>query len=411
MEDSTDQAVLASYRRHAAPYITDAMVDCVVDTAQGATLHCTDGRRLIDLASGGFGYAHPEVKAAVAAQIRKAPLSSRVLISRPLAELVVQLDAIAPNGLGVSYVCNSGEEALDSALKLTKGYWPTRRTIVVIEGADYGTLSHGTLFAGLGEELLSVLPFRPKRIAFGDIEALQRAVDDDCAAVLFEPLSIGRGTLEAPTEFWRAMRSACDRSGALMIDNELRTCLGRSGTTLAIERTGTTPDVIIVGGALGGGHISIGAYITSERINSKVYDNRNPTLHGSTTGGNPASCAAALAALSVMQRERLAARHETFGLVAAARLKDAQRMKIRAVQRAGSLVVIDFEDQAAAEAVRSQALALGLLLRRPDNARIVLNPPLIASASEFEHGAELLYRAIAAAAGEHRVHDAMEANA
>jgi acetylornithine/succinyldiaminopimelate/putrescine aminotransferase len=184
--------VLAAYRRHGAPYQTESLLNLVVDGAAAATLHCADGRRLIDLASGDFGHAHPVVQDAVIAQVLRGPLSSRVLINRGLAELSIRLAEWTPGDLEVSYVCNSGEEALDSALKLAKGRWPKRKGVVVCRRADYGTLSHGVRFAGMESRFLSTLAFEPVPVRFGDTDIMEIAIDHNTAAVLLEPFIVFR---------------------------------------------------------------------------------------------------------------------------------------------------------------------------------------------------------------------------
>ncbi|PTL76224.1 aspartate aminotransferase family protein [Vitiosangium sp. GDMCC 1.1324] len=393
MQAESSQEVLHRYRRHAPPALLVDLVDEVVMSAEGATLHCAGDRLLLDFASGGFGYGHPRVREAVAAQIEKAPLSSRILISRPLAMLVQRLAEMAPGELQVSYVCNSGEEALDSSLKLTKGYAPHRRNLVVVEGCDFGTLSHGLYLAGIGESYLRHLPFVPVRVPFGDLQAMLHAVDDSTAAVLLEPVSLARGVQLTPAEYLRALRQRCDETGTLMIINEIQTALGRTGREFAVEHSGVVPDVLVLGGALGGGIIPVGAYVTRVPINSAVYDRRNPTLHGSTTGANPASCAAALAVLETLVEERLAERHAQHGrtlTLALEGLRARHPERIRQVQVLGSLAALEFESTERAEAVRRSALERGLLLRHAADGWLHMRPPLLVSATELGGALDIL---------------------
>ncbi|MBV1774957.1 aminotransferase class III-fold pyridoxal phosphate-dependent enzyme [Burkholderiaceae bacterium DAT-1] len=384
--------ILASYHRHASPAQLEHFCDFVVERAHHATLYCTSGRELIDFASGGFGYAHPAVQTAVIEQIKRAPLSSRILINRGHAELAKTLASWAPGDLEVSYICNSGEEAIDSALKLAKGYWPRRREVVVARGADYGTLSHGTYFAGIGSAYLRSLPFQPHAIHLGDTPALAAAIGSNTAAVLLEPLAFQGKDMQASQAFWQAVRTRCDETGALMIINELRTGLGRTGKRWAIEHTGVTPDVLITGEALGGGHISVGAYLTRQSIHNKVYDRRNPTLHGSTTGANPAACAAASSVLRVMDQENLVAYHTQAGGQIVEALRD--QPGITRIQSLGSLVMIDFDTPRRAFELQRQALAQGVLLRQADGPRMRLNIPLIIQPHELEAGVQRLIAAL-----------------
>jgi acetylornithine/succinyldiaminopimelate/putrescine aminotransferase len=395
--------ILAAYERHAAPHVREQMVGCVVETASGAIVRGAGGMDLVDLASGGFGFGHPRVKAAVEDKVRRGPLSSRILINRSLAELVVQLADVAPGDLSVSYVCNSGEEALDSSLKLAKGHWPHRHKVVVAQGADHGSLSHGVYFAGLGSRYLGGLTFTPERLPFGNAEAFCQAIDENTAAVLLEPLSIDQGELQASQAFWQAVRARCHQTGALLIVNELRTGLGRSGRVFAVEATGICPDVLIVGGALSGGFVSVGAYVTTQAINNKVYDRRNPSLHGSTTGANPASCAAALSSLAVMREHAFEQQHRAMGAQAQTWLtafaNSQPECGLRRVQTVGSLTAVDVDDPALAHRVRRRALELGVLLRQPVGARLLVYPPMLISKDEHRAGLHMLIAAIKDVAG------------
>ena len=397
MSQQNPAGILAAYQQHASPHVREQLLDWVVQSANGATLLGDDGRTVIDLASGGFGFGHPKVKAAVAEKVRTGPLSSRILINRGLAELVVKLAEIAPGDLSVSYVCNSGEEAVDSALKLAKGHWPHRHKVVTALGADHGSLSHGVYFAGMGERYLSGLTFTPARVPFGDTKAICQAIDDNTAAVLLEPLSLDQGELVATQAYWRAVRERCDATGALLIVNEVRTGLGRSGSVFAIEASGICPDVLVVGGALSGGFVSVGAYVTTQAINNKVYDRRNPSLHGSTTGANPASCAAALATLAEMHQQSLAERHRVLGQQAQASLEvlcHATVHKLCDVQTVGSMTALDFDGEWSARQVRQRALERGVLLRPPIGARLLIYPPLMVSKEEHRQGLQILCAAI-----------------
>jgi acetylornithine/succinyldiaminopimelate/putrescine aminotransferase len=393
---SSHSSTLADYQRHAAPSVLNEL-GLIAASASGATIHTADGRAMIDFASGGFGFGEPRVRASVSAQVLKAPLSSRILVNRRLCELVVELAEIAPRPLSVSYVCNSGEEALDSALKLAKGRWPQRRKVVVGEGGDYGSLSHGVHFAGVGSQFLGGLPFQPRRAPFGDTAAMLNAITVDTSAVLLEPLSLGSGDLAATPDFWRALRERCTASGAVLIISELRTGLGIAGSWWATDASGIVPDVLVTGGALSGGHVSIGAYITSRALNDHVYARRNPSLHGSTTGGNPVGCAAALTALQLMREERLAQRQAAFGahttLALEALAREQEGLGLMRAQAVGSLVALDFRDTDRAVQARRAAVQAGVWLRPPQSGRILLQVPLIASPTELELGAQRLLAA------------------
>jgi acetylornithine/succinyldiaminopimelate/putrescine aminotransferase len=285
-----------------------AAASVVLRSASGATVRLADGREVIDLASGGFGYTDPRVTEAVAGQLRRLPLSSRTFLSRPLAELTAALAELTPGDLQVSYLCNSSSEAVDGAIKLARGYHRHRLELVAILPGEEES-SPAELIAQYPRwRSLARLPIQIRIVGSRDPAAVRRAVTKRTCAVLVEPVGTGLGIQPLPPGYLAAVRAACDRTGALLIADETVTGLGRTGAMFAVDHAGVVPDVLVVGGALGGGVLPIGGYVTSRRINTRVYGRRTPVLHGTTTGGSPAACVAALAALRVIQDERIVAR-------------------------------------------------------------------------------------------------------
>lgn len=288
----------------------DAAASAVVLSAAGATVRLVDGREFLDFASGGFGYSEPRVTAAVAAQLRRLPLSSRTFLSRPLAEVADALARLTPGDLEVSYLCNSSGEAVDGAIKLARGYSRRRLELVAIlpsrAGGPRSPLEE--LIAQYPRwRSLARLPIRIRVVDSGDLEALRQAVTKRTCAVLVEPVATSLGISMLPAGYLAAVREACDRTGALLIADETVTGLGRTGEMFAVDHLGVVPDVLVVGGGLGGGVLPIGGYVTTRRINTRLYGGRTPVLHGTTTGGSPIACVAALAALRVIQDDSLLA--------------------------------------------------------------------------------------------------------
>jgi acetylornithine/succinyldiaminopimelate/putrescine aminotransferase len=366
--------------------------DRVVE-GKGATLKCASGLELIDLATGGFGYNHHVVAQAYSEQLKKGGLSSRVLLNLPLAMLLKKLAEILPDGLHVSYVCNSGEEALDSALKLSKGFHPKRSKVIVASNADYGSLSHGLRFSDIGSRYLSNLPLTPVAVPFGDIEATVNAIDCQTCAVVLPPLLLNQGILTASPEYWQAVRQRCDQMKALLIIDERATAPAHTGQLLATQKYNIKPDVLILGGSLSGGYTGIGVYITKKPINDKVYGRRNPTLHSSTTGGNPASCVAALTALDVIETFNLTKQQsisEDLLHLQFKKMQDSYPEAIVDFHVVGSLAAICFRDHKLAKAVRQDASEKGLLLRIPSDNWVYLYPPLTISDLEFNKALTLL---------------------
>jgi len=363
----------------------EAAAPAVVHSASGATVRLVDGREIIDLASGGFGYTDPRVTEAVAAQLRRLPLSPRTFLSRPLAEVADALAGLAPGELQVSYLCNSAGEAVDGAIKLARGYSRRRLELVaILPGERQGSLAE--LIAQYPRwRSLARLPIRIRIVPGTDPVALRQAVTKRTCAVLLEPVATGLGIQPLPAGYLAAAREACDRTGALLIADETVTGLGRTGEMFAVDRDGVVPDVLVLGGALGGGVLPIGGYLTTRRINTRLYGRRTPVLHGTTTGGSPTACVAALAALQVIEDQRLvaAARHgqaEIRSAFAAAGVTGFALGLLASVPAPAARVL---ELQRAA---RDAGVLVSALTARNGQGWLRILPPLLTSAQELSTG-------------------------
>lgn len=398
MDADKSTGIADSLRRHGPAYITTSFLGRFVEAGDGAEITFDNGVKMLDFASGNFGYGISAVRDAVMEQIKKLPLSNRVLVSRNLANLVARLNRLCPDPLSVSYVCNSGEEAFDGALKLSKGLHPDRSGIVVVAGSRPGTLSYGTYCAGIGRHYLDALSLHVVEVAADDVSALERAVDDNTLAVVYEPVLTARGTRRLAPDYIRAIRDSCDRTGSLMLTYEVKTGLGITGHRLASEFTNVVPDIVVLGGALSGGQVPIGAYVTRKDVNDAVYGRKNPSLHGSTTGGNPASCVAACAALDYIREEKLDERHRRFEEILKVRLANVVKLSSGLIatnaQIAGSLVAIKMSTPLAADALWSLCIDAGLLLQRPDHEWLYFHPPLATSIDELDIALERFSNAV-----------------
>ncbi|MDU9033649.1 aminotransferase class III-fold pyridoxal phosphate-dependent enzyme [Pseudomonas corrugata] len=261
-----------------------------------------DGRQIIDL-TGGFGFQVPAVIDAVTRQAQIMGLSNRVLMSEPLIALCRRLAELLPEPLVSSYVCSSGDEAFEGALKLCKGLKPKGNTIVFIQGGEYGSLSYGRcLNATQGDpDVQHFLGF--KRVAVRHLADLDLVEWSDCFAVCHSSTRVdanGRLQLLEPALVERLHAHAAQAS-VPVIAVDTQTCLGSLGSLFGFQRYRCVPDIVVLGGALGGSAIPIGTYTCSERMAWQVYGRSSPAKHGSTTAGNPMACVAALAALDYVQ--------------------------------------------------------------------------------------------------------------
>jgi putrescine aminotransferase len=317
------------------------------------------------------------------------PLSSKTFLNKPLADLSERLARITPGKLQYSFICNSGTEAVECALKCAR--MATGRTQIVACQGGYHGKTMGALSA-TGRESFRA-PFAPlvpdvAHIPFNDIDAAAGAITDHTAAVIVEPVQ-GEGGIQVPSaDYLPRLRAICDQHGALLIADEVQTGLGRTGRLFAVERYGVEPDIITLAKALGGGVMPIGAVVATPDIWDKVF-RANPWIHSSTFGGGEVACAAALAALDVIEEENLVERAEQMGRYFLKRLRDVQGENPDIFVDArglGLMLGIEFADADIAKIVIGALVHDGVIaaytLNNPKVVRI--EPPLTIGTTEVE---------------------------
>lgn len=355
---------------------------------QGARVWDAEGREYIDLLGGiavnALGHAHPDVVAAVSLQMSTLGHTSNLAISPPAVALAERLIALLdPSGErgGRAFFCNSGAEANEAALKLTRR---TGRTRVVVAERSFHGRTMGAL--ALTAQPSKQDPFRPLPgdvvvVPFGDVSALRAAVDDMTAAVFLEPIQGEGGVIPAPEGYLASAREACDAHGALLVLDEVQTGIGRTGDWFAHQADGVLPDVVTLAKGLGGG-LPIGACIAF----GPAADLLGPGSHGSTFGGNPVSCAAALAVLDVIERERLVARARIAGGRLSGIVGDAAC--VSHVRGRGLLLGAVLRTPVAAE-LETSARAHGLIVNAVASDVIRMAPPLVLTDDDLDRVAEL----------------------
>jgi len=310
----TDETI-AKYEKYVNPTLLGLLKLAGFDKVEwegcGAVLRDVEGNEYIDCLGGygvfSLGHAHPKVVEAVIAQLRRLPLSSKTFLNKPLADLAAMLADIAPGDLRYSFLCNSGAEAVEGALKVAR--MATGRTEFVAAAGGYHGKTLGALSAS-GRDVYRT-PFQPLvpgfvHVPFGDAEALAGAVNENTAGVILEPVQGENGIRVAPDGYLAAARRLCDERGALLLLDEVQTGLGRTGRMFACEHWGVAPDILTLAKALGGGVVPVGAFLATPEIWERVF-HENPLIHTSTFGGNQMACAAAMAALKVTIEEDLPA--------------------------------------------------------------------------------------------------------
>lgn len=315
------QALLASARRHAATLYGPPEVLFV--RGGGSYLIDASGRSYLDWAGGMgvnlLGHGHPRVAEAITKQLATLWHTSNAFLSPApilLAERLAEL-----TGLEQSFFVNAGTEAMEGAIKLVRRYHHARgkprQRIVAFErgfhGRTLGALSitgQPKMHEGFGPMLLGV-DFVP----FGELVAALKVIGPETAAVVVEPLQGNGGVRLPPPDFLPGLREATLRHGALLVCDEVQTGLGRCGSWLLSEQSGVLPDVVTLAKGLGGG-LPLGAVMASREVMASLQFGD----HGSTFGGNPVACAAALAMLDVVADEGLLQRAQTLGVELAASL-------------------------------------------------------------------------------------------
>ena len=285
-------------------------------TGSGAIFRDVLGREYIDCLGGygmmDHGWSHPDVVAAVKAQLMRTPMPSQELID-PLRGVLARLMAeITPGDIKYSFFAASGTESIEGAIKLAKMYTHKAGFIVAVKafhGKTMGSLSMmgkadyrqppGMLYGG-----------PVYHVPFGDADAVERQLEichkvgRDIAACLFEPIQGEAGGIVPPDDFWPRVREATKHYGVLLIADEVQTGLGRTGKLWGVDHWNVVPDILSVAKSLGGGVMPVSAFCSTEEIwQCMMYP--NPFIHTTTTGGGALACSAAIAGINVILRDRL----------------------------------------------------------------------------------------------------------
>jgi len=390
-----DEAALAGV----LPRITDV----VAVRGEGSWLWDADGRRYLDFGSGiavtNTGHCHPKVVAAITAQAETLIHTSVVAHPTGMIRLAERLAGLVPFMAEPQvFFCNSGAEAVDGSLKLARKV-TGKPGVIAFRRAFHGrTLAATSLTTAKGKYREGYEPLLPSvTIApYGDLDGLDellalQAPGANVGAMIVEPV-LGEGGYVVPPPSWLAgLRERCDDHGILLIFDEVQTGVGRTGRPFAAETFGVIPDVLLFAKGIASG-LPLGGIIAPRELMD-----RWPTgAHGSTFGGNPVSCAAALATLDVLEEEGCYERARHLGQVALARLGAvAGPVDVRGV---GLMIGVELRDKAVAEAIQARCLDDGLivLLCGPGENVLRLIPPLTITDAEFEHGLDILVAALTA---------------
>ena len=312
---------------------------------QGATLWDANGVEYLDCSSGhgvaNLGHSHPKVVVAVAEQAARLITLFETFPNDQRAALMEKLTALTP-GLQRVFFCNSGTESIEAAIKFAR--LSTGRTGIIAAMRGFHGRTLGSLSATWNKTYREpFLPLVPdfSHVPYNNIETLEKAVNNKTAAVILEPVQGEGGVHLAEPAYLQAAQRICNKHGALLIIDEVQTGFGRTGKMFAYQHYGIMPDLLCCSKSLAGG-IPMGAVLIGEKVKNLV-----PGVHGSTFGGNPLACAAALAALTVMEEENLPAQAAEKGAYLMRKLKTIQSPNIREVRGLGLMIGIEMKQKIA----------------------------------------------------------------
>jgi len=416
LETNLTEQWLARYDDVVAP-VVPSYFDVVADRAEGSWVWDVEGRQYLDLGSGiavtNTGHGHPHVVAAVHRQVDRLLHTSVVLKHQPYIAAAEAIAGLAPFlDHPKVFLCNSGAEAVDGVIKLARRT-SGRPGIVAFQrgfhGRTMGATTLTTAKASYQEGYAPLLPgvhiapycipgvTSPHATDEDAVAAALAGLDDilaaeagTIAAMVVEPVLGEGGYIVPPVAWLHGLRERCDEHGILLVFDEVQCGFGRTGRPFAAETFGVRPDVILF--AKG---VASGLPLAGIMAGAALMDRWPNGAHGSTFGGNPVSCAAAVATIEVLEREGLYARAVTIGDRARAALSalDAGIVEVRGI---GAMIGVELRDQATAEAVQRRCLDAGVLVLTCGPAGNVLRliPPLTITDADLDHGLGVLTRSV-----------------
>lgn len=361
----------------------------VISRAEGVWVEDPEGNRYMDMLSAysalNQGHRHPHILRALHEQAEKVTLTSRAFHSETLGSFYEKLANYT--GKPMILPMNTGAEAVETAVKAVrrwgyevKGIPTDQAEIIVCEGNFHGRTVTITSFSSSPDYQRGFGPFTPgfRIIPYGDAAALREAIGPNTAGFLFEPIQGEAGIVIPQAGYPRECYELCQANKVLFVADEIQTGFGRTGRRFACDWEGVTPNLYIMGKALGGGVFPISA-VAGDR---EVLDVFEPGSHGSTFGGNPLGCAVAIAALEVTLNERLAERSDELGAYFLKRLQEIQSPQITEIRGRGLFIGIDLK--VSARPFCEELKAKGLLCKETHEHIIRLAPPLTITKEELD---------------------------
>jgi len=360
-------------------------LDVVIERGEGVWVYDVDGKRYLDCLSAysalNQGHVHPRILAAMIEQARKVTLTSRAFRNDQLPLFYQELSAMT--GYEMSLPMNSGAEAVETALKLArkwayevKGVPRHKAEIIVFTNNFHGRTISIISFSSEPHYRDDFGPFTPGFVIvpYGDAQAVEKAITDNTAAILFEPIQGEAGVIVPPAGFLRRLRAIADTHNVLLIADEIQTGLGRTGKLFACEHEAARADIMVIGKALSGGFYPVSAALADQPLMG-LFDAGE---HGSTFGGNPLGAAIARAALGVIRDENLIENAAEMGEYLIEQLAEIPSPHIQEVRGKGLLIGVELKPSAGGARPFCEALQKrGILAKETHQHVIRFAPPLI----------------------------------
>ncbi|MDX2435687.1 MAG: ornithine--oxo-acid transaminase [Acidobacteriota bacterium] len=377
-------------------------LDVVIARAEGAWVWDVDGNKYMDFLAAysavNQGHCHPRLVKVVQEQATRVTLTSRAFRNDQLGPFCEELTKMT--GFHRVLPMNTGAEAVETAIKAArkwgytvKGIPADKAEILVFSGNFHGRTTTIVGFSSDEEYRFGFGPFTPgfRILPYGDIEAVEAAMNPNVAAILVEPIQGEAGIVIPPEGFLRRLREITTEHNALLVMDEIQSGLGRTGKLFAYEHEGIRPDIVIIGKALSGGMYPVSAILADDEVMGVFH----PGEHGSTYGGNPLGAAVAREALKVLVDEDLVQKSADNGAYFLERLQTVQSPHVKEVRGRGLWIAIELNDEAGGARRFCEALQEeGMLCKETHSTVIRIAPPLTIGREEIDWAVERIAKVL-----------------
>jgi len=372
-------------------------IPVVITKAEGVWVYDPEGRKYLDCLSAysavNQGHLHPKIVAALEEQLTRVALTSRAFHNDRMGLFLKHLLEICGDGFDMALPMNTGAEAVETALKMTrrwgyeiKGVEKDKAEIIVCENNFHGRTTTIVGFSTDPDANTNFGPYTPgfKIIPYNNPEALKEAITINTVGFLVEPIQGEAGVIVPSDDYLKQVRKICSDNNILMILDEIQTGFCRTGKMFCHQHEGIIPDVMTLGKALGGGVLPVSAVVSRQEIMSVF----TPGSHGSTFGGFPLACAVGDAALSVLVDEKLDERSAELGAYFISKLKEISNKRIKEIRGKGLFVAIELHEKA--RPFTQKLIDKGILAKETHDYAIRFAPPLVITKDELNWAVNII---------------------